>query len=49
MCPHFQARTFESVKRDLIFETWGLGNLAARPRTFDEVSRHLMLEAWGVD
>jgi hypothetical protein len=49
MCPHFMARSFESVKRDLIFETWGVGNVVAKPRTLDEVKRHLMLETWGVD
>ena len=43
------ARSFDSVKRDLIFEAWGTENLATRPRTLDEVKRHLMLEIWGVE
>jgi hypothetical protein len=47
-CPRWQPRTFEAAKRDLVFETWGVGIPVPEDRTFDEVKRDLVLEAWGV-
>jgi hypothetical protein len=46
-CPHWQPRTFEASKRDLIFEVWG-GVPVKEHRTFDDVRRELVFEAWGV-
>jgi hypothetical protein len=47
-CARWEPRTFESAKRDLVFEAWGVGIPVPRPCTFDDVKRDLVLEAWGV-
>jgi hypothetical protein len=46
-CPHWQPRTFEASKRDLLFEVWG-GVPVKEHRTFDEVRRDWVFETWGV-
>jgi hypothetical protein len=49
-CPRWEPRTFDAVKRDLVFEVWGTGDqVPSKPRSFDEVKRDLVLEAWGVE
>jgi hypothetical protein len=48
-CARWEPRSFEAVKRDLVFEVWGTGNQMERPRTFDDAKRDLVLEAWGVE
>jgi hypothetical protein len=47
-CPQWQARMFDAAKRDLIFETWGVGMTVPERATFDEVKQDLVMEAWGV-
>jgi hypothetical protein len=49
ICPRWEPRTFDSTKRDLVFEAWGVGLPFPEHRTFDEVRRDLVLEAWGVE
>jgi hypothetical protein len=36
------------VKRDLIFEAWGVGDAVQADMTFDDVKRKLVSEAWGI-
>jgi hypothetical protein len=36
------------VKRDLVFEAWGVGDAVQVATTFDDVRRKLVWEAWGV-
>ena len=48
-CARREARTFDAVKRDLVFEAWGTGDFVPRHRTLDDVRRDLVLEAWGVE
>jgi hypothetical protein len=47
-CPHWEPRTFDDVRRDQLFEIWGVGDAVANHATFDEVSRGLAMEVWGV-
>ena len=47
-CARWEPRTFDSVKRDLVFEAWGVGDAVQVSTTFDDVRRKLVLEAWGV-
>jgi hypothetical protein len=47
-CPRWEARTFDATKRDLVYETWGVGIHIPEHRPFDDVRRDLVLEAWGV-
>ena len=47
-CARWEPRTFDSVKRDLVFEAWGVGDAVQVSTTFDDVRRKLMWEAWGV-
>jgi hypothetical protein len=47
-CPEWEPRTFAAAKRDLVFETWGVGIPIPEHRTFEEVRRGLVSEAWGV-
>jgi hypothetical protein len=47
-CPRWEPRTFDATKRDLVFETWGVGIPIPERKTFDDVRRDLVLEAWGV-
>jgi hypothetical protein len=46
-CPRWEPRTFDAVKRDLVFEAWG-GVPVPERRTFDDAKRDLVCEAWGV-
>ena len=48
-CARWEPRTFESARRDLIFETWGPGDMAPRHRTYDEARREAVAETWGVE
>jgi hypothetical protein len=36
------------VKRDLVFEAWGVGDAVPVTTRFDDVRRKLVWEAWGV-
>ena len=47
-CPRWEPRTFEAAKRDLVYESWGVGIAVPESTTFDDVRRDLVLEAWGV-
>lgn len=47
-CTRWEQRTFDSTKRDMVFEAWGVGIPVPEHRTFDEVRSDLVLEAWGV-
>ena len=47
-CPRWEAHNFDATKRDLVFETWGVGVPVPAHEPFDAVKRHLILEAWGV-
>ena len=47
-CPRWEPRTFDSTRRDLVFETWGVGIPIPERRAFDDVKRDLVSEAWGV-
>jgi hypothetical protein len=46
-CPRWEPRTFDAVKRDLVFEVWG-GVPVPERKTFEDVKRDLVCEAWGV-
>ena len=48
-CTRWERRTFDATKRDLVFETWGVGIPVPEHRTFDDEKRDLVLEAWGVE
>jgi hypothetical protein len=47
-CPRLEPRTFDATRRDIVFETWGVGIPVPEHRAFDDVRRDLVLEAWGV-
>ena len=47
-CARWEARTFDAVKRDLLFEAWGVGDAFQVHTTFDDVRRKLVWDAWGV-
>jgi hypothetical protein len=47
-CPRWEPRSFEAAKRDIVFETWGVGIPVPEHTAFDDVRRDLVLEAWGV-
>jgi hypothetical protein len=47
-CVRWEPRTLDSTKRDLVFETWGVGIPLPERRTFDEARRDLVWETWGV-
>jgi hypothetical protein len=47
-CPRWEPRTFDATKRDIVFETWGVGIPVPEHRAFDDVRRDLVREAWGV-
>jgi hypothetical protein len=47
-CARWEPRTFDAVKRDLIFEAWGVGDAVQADMTFDDVKRKLVSEAWGI-
>ena len=47
-CPRWEPRSFDATKRDIVFETWGVGIPVPEHRAFDDVRRDLVLEAWGV-
>ena len=48
-CARWEPRTFETAKRDLVYEAWGVGDEIPEPATFDGAKRDLVLEAWGVE
>jgi hypothetical protein len=47
-CPRWEARTFDDVRRDLVFETWGVGIDIPARRTFEDARRELAWETFGV-
>ena len=47
-CPRWEARTLDDVRRDLAFETWGVGIDIPARRTFEDARRALAWEAFGV-
>ena len=40
-CPRWKARTFDATKRDLMFETWGVGIPLPERQTFEDRRRGL--------
>jgi hypothetical protein len=48
-CPHWEPRSFDATKRDLVFEAWGVGIPVPEHRAFDDVKRDLVSEAWGAE
>ncbi len=48
-CARWEPRSFETTRRDLIFEAWGAGGFAPTDRPFDAARHDLILEAWGVE
>src|SRR5262249_427369 len=47
-CPRREGRGFDAAKRDMVFETWGVGAPFPEHRTFDEVRRDIVMETWGI-
>jgi hypothetical protein len=47
-CPRWEPRTFDSAKRDLVFETWGVGADGCPRATYDDARRGHLLDAWGM-
>jgi hypothetical protein len=47
-CPRWEARTIDDVRRDLAFETWGVGITIPERRTFDDARREMAWETFGV-
>jgi hypothetical protein len=47
-CLRWEPRSFDATKRDIVFETWGVGIPVPEHRAFDDVRRDLVLESWGV-
>ena len=47
-CLRLEPRTLDSTKRDVVFETWGVGIPLPERRTFDEARRDLAWQTWGV-
>jgi hypothetical protein len=45
--PRWEPRTFDTARRDLVFEAWG-GVPVPERRTFDDARCDLVYEAWGV-
>jgi hypothetical protein len=46
-CPHWQARTLDDAKRDITYETWGVG-IDVPERTFEDARRELAWNTFGV-
>jgi hypothetical protein len=49
VCPRWEPRTLDDAKRDLAFETWGVGIEIPEQRTFEDALRELAWETFGVD
>ena len=47
-CPRWEPRTFDAARRDLAFETWGVG-IDLPERTFDDARRDIAWETFGID
>jgi hypothetical protein len=47
-CPRWEPRTLDASKRDLAFETWGVGIPLPAERTFDDGRRDVAWNTWGV-
>jgi hypothetical protein len=47
-CPRLEARSYDDTKRDLVYETWGVGILIPERGTFEEMRRGIVAETWGV-
>ena len=46
-CPRLEARTLQDAKRDIAYETWGVG-IDLPERTFDDTRRDVAWETFGV-
>jgi hypothetical protein len=46
-CPHWTARTLDDVKRDTVYEAWGVG-IDVPEATFEDARRELAFEVFGV-
>jgi hypothetical protein len=46
-CPHWEARTLDDAKRDIAYETWGVG-IHVPERTFEDARRELAWNTFGV-
>jgi hypothetical protein len=46
-CPRWEARTFDDAKRDVAYETWGVGIDVPEP-TFEDARRELAWNTFGV-
>jgi hypothetical protein len=47
-CPRWEPRSLDSTKRDLAFETWGVGIPIPEHRTLEDRRRDLLWETWGL-
>jgi hypothetical protein len=48
VCARWEPRTLDATKRDLAFETWGVG-IELPERTFDDARRDVAWETFGID
>jgi hypothetical protein len=48
-CARWEPRTLDAAKRDLAYETWGVGIAVPERRTFDDARRDVVWETWGVE
>ena len=46
-CPRWEARSLDDAKRDIAYETWGVG-ITVPERSFDDARRELAWETFGV-
>jgi len=46
-CPRWQARSLDDVKRDIAYETWGVG-INVPEGTFDDARREVAWNTFGV-
>jgi hypothetical protein len=47
-CSRWESRTLDATKRDLVFETWGVGIPLPAERTFEDGRRDVVRATWGV-
>jgi len=47
VCPRWEARTLDDARRDIAYETWGVG-MDLPERTFDDARREVAWETFGV-
>ena len=46
-CPRWEARSLDDTKRDIAYETWGVG-IELPERTFDDARREVAWNTFGV-